>query len=187
MLRQSDGLLDFQISADLIRCEDFLMPVQASVSSRRTLLAAAAVFSVIGNARAQGSDDPGCLVAIMDSYAAGLRANNVEALVALYASNGVFMRDNMPAVVGRDALRVAYREVFATLKVDLGFTIQETEVSGDMAWLRATSAGRIKVLATGMESAEAFNLVVIFRREAGAWKIRNYIYASSRPGTGPAK
>jgi len=88
---------------------------------------------------------------------------------------------------GDRELRAAYREVFATLKVDLGFTIQETEVSGDMAWLRATSSGRIRILATGMESAEAFNLVVVFRREAGAWKIRNYIYASSRPGTGPAK
>ncbi len=163
------------------------MPAHVSVPSRRTLLAAAAVFSMVGTARAQGSDDPARLVAIMDSYAAALRANNVEALVALYASNGVFMRDNMPAVVGREALRAAYREVFATLKVDLAFTIQETEVAGDMAWLRATSSGRVKVLATGMESAEAFNLVVVFRREAGAWKIRNYIYASSRPGTGPAK
>lgn len=187
MLEQSDGLLDFQISADLIRREDFVMPVHASLPSRRTLLAAAALFSVVGAAQAQGSDDPARLVAIMDSYAAALRANNVEALVALYASNGVFMRDNMPAVVGREALRAAYREVFAALKVDLKFTIQETEVSGDMAWLRATSAGRLKVLATGIESDDTFNLVVIFRREAGAWKIRNYIYATSRPGVGPAK
>lgn len=163
------------------------MPVHVFFPARRALLAAAAMFSVIGTAQAQGADDPARLVAIMDSYAAGLRANNVEALVALYASNGVFMRDNMPAVVGRDALRAAYREVFATLKVDLRFTIQETEVSGDMAWLRATSAGRLKVLASGVESDDAFNLVVIFRREAGAWKIRNYIYATSRPGIGPAK
>lgn len=158
-----------------------------SAASRRTLLAAAAVFSVIGGARAQGSDDPARIVAIMDSYAAALRANNVEALVALYTSDGVFMRDNMPAVVGREALRAAYREAFATLKVDLSFSIQETEVSGDMAWLRATSAGRIKVLASGVEAADAFNLVVIFRRDSGAWKIRSYIYASSRPGTQPAQ
>lgn len=163
------------------------MPAPFSAASRRALLAATAAFSFIGSAYAQGTDDPARLVAIMDSYAAGLRANNVEALVALYASNGVFMRDNMPAVVGRDALRAAYREVFATLKVDLAFTIQETEVAGDMAWLRATSSGRIKTLATGMENAESFNLVVVFRREAGAWRIRNYIYASSRPGTGPAQ
>ncbi len=163
------------------------MSVPVSAASRRMLLAAAAVFSVIGGARAQGQGDPGRLVAIMESYAAALRANNVEALVALYTADGVFMRDNMPAVVGREALRAAYREVFATLKVDLSFTIQETEVSGDMAWLRATSTGRVKVLASGVEQADAFNLVVVFRREAGAWKIRSYIYASSRPGTQPTQ
>lgn len=163
------------------------MIVHPSISSRRALLAAVAALSVAGGARAQGTDDPARLVAIMDSYAAALRANDVEALVALYGSNGVFMRDNMPAVVGREALQAAYREVFATLKVDLRFTIQEAEISGDMAWLRATSAGRIKVLASGAESAEAFNLVAVFRRDSGAWKIRSYIYASSRPGIGPAK
>ncbi len=163
------------------------MSVPVSAASRRALLAAAAVFSVLGGARAQSRDDPARLVAIMESYAAALRANNVEALVALYTSDGVFMRDNMPAVVGREALRAAYREVFATLKVDLSFTIQETEVAGDLAWLRATSTGRIKILASGVEPADAFNLVVIFRRESGVWKIRSYIYASSRPGTQPAQ
>ncbi len=163
------------------------MIVRSSSTSRRTLLAAIAALSVVGGAQAQGTDDPARLVAIMDSYAAALRANDVEALVALYASNGVFMRDNMPAVVGREALRAAYRELFAMLKVDLRFTVQESEISGDMAWLRATSAGRIKVLASGAESTEVFNLVAVFRRESGAWKIRSYIYASSRPGIGPAK
>ena len=56
-----------------------------------------------------------------------------------------------------------------------------------MAWLRSTSAGRIKVLATGVESADSFNQLFVFRRESGAWKIRSYLYASNRPGAGPAK
>ena len=163
------------------------MPVSVPVSSRRPLLAAIAATSVVGNARAQGSEDPARLVAIMNEHAAALHANNVEALVALYAANGVFMREDMSAVVGRDVLRQAYREVFATLKVDLAFTIQETEVAGDMAWLRSTSAGRIRILATGVESADSFNQLIVFRRESSAWKIRSYLYASNRPGMGPAK
>ena len=158
-----------------------------STASRRALLVATAAFSVIGNAQAQGTSDAGQLKTIMENYAAALRSNNVEALVALYAPNGVFMREDMPAVVGRDALGKAYREVFAALKLDLAFMIQETEVSGDMAWLRSTSTGRIKILATGAESSNSFNELVVFRREAGAWKIRSYIYASNRPGPGLAK
>ena len=63
-----------------------------------------------------------------------LDSSDVEALVGLYSPKGVFMREEMKAVVGHDALRAAYKEVFATLKVNLQFTMQEAEESGDMGW-----------------------------------------------------
>ena len=139
------------------------------VSASRRILLASAAFAAVGSASAQttGAGDPTQLVTIMERYAAALRANNVEALVALYAADGVFMREGLPAVVGTDALRAAYRQIFATLKVDLSFAIQETEVAGDMAWLRSTSKGRIKNLATGVEANESFNGLIVFRREGG--------------------
>lgn len=155
--------------------------------SRRGLLAGAAVTLIAIKALAQPAGDPAQLVSIMERYAAALRSNNVEALVALYAVDGVFMREDMPAVVGRDALRAAYRQVFATLKVDVAFTIQETEAVGDMAWLRATSKGKIKVLATGVETSNSFGELVVFRREQGVWRIRSYMYASNQPGAGTPK
>jgi len=163
------------------------MSDRRSISSRRALIAGAAVVAFVGSAHAQGTSDAAQLAALMESYAAALRSNNADALVALYTTNGVFMREDMPAVVGRDALTKAYREVFAALKLDLAFTIQETEIAGDMAWLRSTSTGRVKILATGAESSNSFNELVVFRRESGAWKIRSYIYASNQPGKGPAK
>jgi uncharacterized protein (TIGR02246 family) len=153
-------------------------------SSRRGLLAGAGLLLVATGALAQPSGSPAEIVSVLDRYAAALRANDVEALVALYASNGVFMREGAPAAVGRDAVRAAYRQVFATLKVDLAFEIQETEVTGDMAWLRATSEGRTRILATGSESSGSFDILAILRREQGVWRIRSYMYASSRPGTG---
>jgi ketosteroid isomerase-like protein len=77
-------------------------------------------------------------------------------------------------------VRAAYRQVFATLKLDVAFEIKETEVVGDMAWLRATSRGRIKTLASGVEATESFNDVVIFRRTPTGWRIRCYMYAASK-------
>ena len=154
-----------------------------ALASRRVLLAATA-FAAMGSAKAQPSADPTQFLTIMERYAVALRWNNVDALVALYTTDGVFMRENLPAAVGAEALRAAYRQVFATLKVDLRFDIQQTEVSDDVAWLRATSKGRIRTLATGVDSDESFNNLVIFGRERGAWKIRCYLYASNRPGTG---
>ena len=135
-------------------------------ASRRTLLAGATLVAA-GSANAQSADDPAQLLALMERYAAGLRWGAADGLVALYASDGVFIRGDQPAAVGTEALRAAYRQMFATAKVDLAFEIRETEVAGDMAWLRATSGGRA-------------NSVVIFRRTTAGWKIRCLVYNASR-------
>jgi uncharacterized protein (TIGR02246 family) len=147
--------------------------------SRRFLVAAASAALSLP-AVAQPADEP---LKIMERYAAALDANNVEALVALYTDNGVYMRPDMPAVAGRAALRQAYKEVFATLKLKLAFEVHEVEILGDMAWLRATSLGRVKILATGVETSDTYHELVVFRREGGAWKIRSYIYAPDKPST----
>ena len=152
----------------------------SSRTSRRALLAGAAVAMVGSAAQAQPSDDSAQILAIMERYAAGLRWGTADALVALYTSDGVFIRDNLPAAAGTEALRAAYRQVFATLKLDVASEIKESAVAGDMAWLRAISRGRIKTLASGAEATESFNDVVIFRRTAAGWKIRCYIYNAAK-------
>ena len=164
------------------------MPVALSVL-RRAFLGAMGIIAVSATAGAQQTEGQARMQVekVMETYAAALNSGDVEALVALYAPNGVFIRDDMAAVVGSDALRAAYKQVFATLKVDLGFKVREIEVSGDMAWLRATSSGLIKVLASGVESKGAFNTMMVFRRENDAWKIRSYLYASSQAGTDTPK
>lgn len=161
------------------------MPDRAAFSRR--LLPAAAALMVVGGAHAQTTGgDAAALAALMERYAAALRAGDIEALVALYTPNGVFMREDLPAAVGSDALRTAYRDAFAALKVDLAFQIQDAEISGDMAWLRSTSRGRVKVLATGAEMEQSYNQLIVFRRIDGAWKVRSYLYASNRPAPAAA-
>jgi uncharacterized protein (TIGR02246 family) len=147
--------------------------------SRRLALAATASLALASPAAAQS---PGELVKIIEKYAAALKAKDVEALVGLYAGDGVFMPENMEAAVGTAAVRAAYTKIFTIRAVDLAFTVQEAEISGNIAWLRATSAGRVKLLATGKETEEAYNTLVVFHRVGDAWKIRAYSFALNRPG-----
>jgi ketosteroid isomerase-like protein len=161
-----------------------ISPVSVPILASRRVLLAATAFAAVGSAQGQPSGDPTQLLTLMERYAVALHWNNVDALVALYTADGVDMRENFPAAVGPEALRAAYRQVFATLKLDMRFDIQQTEVSSDVAWLRATSKGRIRTLATGADTEESFNSLVVFGREGGTWKIRCYLYASNRPGTG---
>ena len=152
-----------------------------STIQRRAMLVAAGVAAVAGSAAA---DTVGDLQKIMEKYAAALKAGDVDTLVGLYSPNGVFMREEMKAVVGQDALRAAYKEVFAALKLDLQFTVREAEEAGDMAWLRGVSKGTVKILKTGVEAKQGYNQLVVLRKEGGAWKIRSYLYGSNRPDPG---
>ena len=119
--------------------------------ARRVLCLAAVLAAFAGAARAQAVPE---FQKILETYSAALDGNDVETLVGLYSPNGVFMREGMKAAIGQDALRAAYKDIFATLKVDLKFSLQEAEQSGDLGWARALSTGTVKVLATGAEIAE---------------------------------
>ncbi len=152
-----------------------------SAIQRRAMLVAAGLTAVGSSAAADTASD---LQKIMERYAAALTAGDVETLVGLYSPKGVFMREEAKAVTGHDALRAAYKDVFANLKLDLQFTVRESEEAGDMAWLRGVSRGTVRILKTGAEAKQGYNLLVVFRKEGGAWKIRSYLYGSNRPEPG---
>jgi uncharacterized protein (TIGR02246 family) len=152
--------------------------------ARHVLCLAAVLAALTGPARAQVVPE---FQKILETYSAALDANDVEALVGLYCHDGVFMGEGAKAAVGQDALRASYKKIFAVLKVGLRFSVQEAEQSGALGWARALSTGTVKVLSTGAETQQSFNLLVVFRRESDAWKIRSYLYASDKsvPGEVP--
>ncbi len=152
-----------------------------SAIQRRAILLAAGVATVAGSAPADSVSD---FQKIMERYATALNSGDVETLVGLYSPKGVFMREEMKAVTGSDALRAAYKEVFATLKCDLQFTVREAEEAGDMAWLRGVSKGTVKILKTGFEAKQGYNQLVVFRGKGGAWKVPAYLFGSNRPEPG---
>jgi ketosteroid isomerase-like protein len=142
--------------------------------SRRLVIAATGVAAFAATAEAEPSLELG---PILDKYAAALRTRSVEAILRLYTANGSFLAPGSKAAIGHGALRAAYRHIFATLKVDVEFDIQEAAKYAEVGWLRSTSKGRTTVLATGKETIGAFNELVVFQPEGGVWKIRSYAYA----------
>jgi uncharacterized protein (TIGR02246 family) len=118
---------------------------------------------------------------VLRSYEAALNSNAVDTILDLYGSEPVFMPQHAPALVGRDAVRAGYEQVFATIKLDVHFEIHEVEEAGDWAWARTSSAGRTRILAAGAEVAEGNNELFVFRREHGAWKIHRYLFSTTQP------
>ncbi len=115
------------------------------------------------------------------AYETALNANDIDAILDLYGADPIFMPQHAPALIGRDAVRTGYAQVFDTIKLQIRFDVHELEVAGDWAWVRTSSAGRTRILAADVTIEEGNNELFVFRREAGAWKIHRYLFSSNRP------
>lgn len=121
------------------------------------------------------------IAAVLKSYETALNGNDTETILNLYSAEPVFMPQNAPALVGRDAVRAGYEQVFATIKLNVTLDIHEVVQVGEWAWVRTSSAGRTRILAAGVEVTEGNNELFVFRLEAGEWKIHRYLFATNQP------
>ena len=62
---------------------------------------------------------------LLDRYETALNESDVDAAVALYADDGIFMPTNAPTAAGTTAVRGAYEHVFGMTKLDIAFSIDE--------------------------------------------------------------
>ena len=118
---------------------------------------------------------------VLESYETALNANDIETILGLYGSEPVFMPQHAPALIGREAVRAGYEQVFNTIKLSVHFDIHEVQEAGDWAWARTSSAGRTRILAAGIEVQEGNNELFILRRENFVWKIHRYLFATNQP------
>lgn len=119
------------------------------------------------------------------AYEKSLNTSDVNAALAVYGSDPIFMAQNMEAFVGRAAVQASYEHIFKAIKLNVAFTIHEVVSMGDdLAYARTTSAGQTEILAARKTVKEANNELFIFRKEQGQWKIHRYLFATSNPPAG---
>lgn len=118
---------------------------------------------------------------MLKTYETALNANDIETILGLYGAEPVFMPQHAPALVGRDAVRAGYQQVFDTIKLAIRFDIHDVQEAGDWAWARTSSAGRTRILANSADIDEGNNELFVFRRENGDWKIHRYLFSTNRP------
>jgi len=88
---------------------------------------------------------------LIKTYETALNTNDIDAILGLYGTQPVFMPQHAPALVGRDAVRAGYKQVFETIKLNIRFEIHEIQEAGDWAWARTSSAGRTRILVADIE------------------------------------
>jgi uncharacterized protein (TIGR02246 family) len=122
------------------------------------------------------------IAAVLTNYQDALNQSSTDAVMKLYASDGVFMPQNSPSSVGADAVRKAYDAVFGAITLQVKFAIAEIlQIAPDWALARTNSAGKVKVHATGESSPEGNQELFVFQKIDGAWKIARYCFSTINP------
>src|SRR5580698_7584800 len=119
---------------------------------------------------------------VLSKYQDALNQSDTDAVMMLYAPNGVFMPQNSPSSVGAGDVRKAYDAVFKTISLTVQFNVAEVvEIGPNWVFARTNSAGTVKVHATGAGGPEANQELFLFQKIDGAWKIARYSFSTTNP------
>jgi len=122
------------------------------------------------------------VVAVLAKYQDALNQSDTDAVMTVYAADGVFMPQNSPSSVGAEEVRRAYDAVFRTIKLTVKFNVAEVvEMAPNWVFARTNSAGTVKVLATDAGGPEANQELFLFQKIAGVWKIARYCFSTTSP------
>lgn len=122
------------------------------------------------------SQDEAAIRALLNAYAAALKSGETQAVLALYADNGVLMAPAAPTADNPAALQAAYAQIFAAVGLDLRFQVAEIVVSGQYAFVRSTSDGTAYVKAQKASVPEQNRELFVLEKIHGEWKILRYMF-----------
>jgi uncharacterized protein (TIGR02246 family) len=122
------------------------------------------------------------VTAVLANYQDALNQSDTEAVMKLYAPDGVFMPQHFPSSVGADAVRKAYDGVFEAITLKVKFEVAEVrQIAAAWAIARTNSAGTVTVKATGGGGPEANQELFVFQKIDDAWKIARYCFSTTNP------
>jgi len=113
---------------------------------------------------------------LLFAYRDALIASSTDHVIPLYTADGVFMPTGFPTSIGTEQVRQAYDGVFANIKLNIEFFIDEVHVDGGHAFARTTSRGTTLIHATGATVPEENRELFVLQRTDGGWKIARYMF-----------
>jgi uncharacterized protein (TIGR02246 family) len=113
---------------------------------------------------------------LLFSYRDALNTSDVNKVLPLYTSDGVFMPSNAPSAIGQEQVKAAYEFVFSQIQLNIEFYIDEMVVNGDYAFARTTSKGTTLIHANKQTVAEENRELFVLQKTNGQWKIARYMF-----------
>ena len=120
---------------------------------------------------------------VIFAYFEALNHGDVNVATGLYADDPVQLPFMQPTVVGTEAVRNGYQDLFRLVRFQVHTKIEETvKMSPEWAFVRTESAGMLTPVKTGQASPATFHEVFILRRTIdGKWRIARYSFSPTAP------
>jgi uncharacterized protein (TIGR02246 family) len=123
------------------------------------------------------TSDLAALAELRDRMTDADNSANADAFGALLADDVVIMAPGMPPLIGRETCVEFVKEVFASYpQRRIDETIDEVEVSGDMAFDRASFVQVVDDPELGRPVRECGMCLRIYRRSVDGWKAARVIW-----------
>ena len=115
-------------------------------------------------------------------WSAAMLANNMDSIVAMYASNAIVMPPGMPAARGRDDIKTLFTNLNAPAPAT-AFTVRPGNVAanGDVATESGVWVYTGKVPNNGPVVSDSGTYLIHWHRNGGNWEIMEHIWNSSNP------
>jgi ketosteroid isomerase-like protein len=140
-----------------------------------TTVDARAVRSVTVQSRPAGPRDASGVAQISGQWAKEWSAKNLEALIALYADDAVFLPATGTRVTGRAAIRDLFEKALAANASELHLQSKVTEQSGNLAY--DSGDYEEKTISGGIARPGRGNYLVVFRRDGkNQWRIVEHMW-----------
>lgn len=117
---------------------------------------------------------------LLGTYERSLNTADAELAASLYAPDGVFMPLFLPTAVGSEILG-SYRQIFAAIKLEVTFEIDDLSVDGDTAHALTRSQGHVTLAGGGARTPESNRELFVFQRRQGEWRIARYLFNKTTP------
>ena len=129
--------------------------------------------------------DTKAIKSLTEKYDATINSGDLDSLMSIYTDDAVRMQPNMPALVGKDAIRSVMQSFFENYTIDLKETTDEVIVAGDWAFARGTYIYTLTPKVGGEPIRDSGKWVAFNKRQPdGSWKCYRNIYNSDLPPSG---
>ena len=126
--------------------------------------------------------DRDAINALLEQAVQAFNTGDVDAYMACFADDAVWMLPNQPAISGKEAARTWYQGVFERTSFNVTASTDELMVAGDWAYAQRTYKGELVQKSTGQGIAGGSNRIsILLRQTNGTWKIARDIWNSDAP------